>query len=84
MKKMQYHTGLIVTLSDGQEMNVSVYKSGRSIELRFMLPRSELSSNVLVHPSNQDSVEGWVRELKVTTKLQVKDWRPKTVLDQKH
>ena len=74
---MQYHTGLIVTLSDGQEMNVSVYKSGHSVELRFHRPGSMRPESILVHPRNELTVDGWIHELQIQTNMHVKEWRPK-------
>jgi len=73
MRKMQYHTTLAVTLADGREIDAPVYKSGRSIELHFSFPGSMSSMLILVHPMNQASVEGWCRELKVTTNLPIKE-----------
>ncbi len=78
MRRMQYHMGLLVTLSDETEMNVSVYRSGRSIELRFCRPGSGRQESILVHPINAHSVDGWISELQAQTNLHVKTWEEKT------
>jgi len=65
MKKMQIYGKLIATLYDGKEIKVAVYKAGRTVELRFLHPSSGRPISVLVHPSNQDTVEGWMHEIGV-------------------
>ena len=68
MKKMQLYGRLVATSHDGKEtkeIEVAVYKAGRTVELRFDHPSSGRPISLIVHPLNADTVEGWMHEIGV-------------------
>ncbi|MHA2432849.1 MAG: hypothetical protein ACXADO_06455 [Candidatus Thorarchaeota archaeon] len=68
---------LALTLHDGEEAKVAVYRTGEDTELRFIHPRSGQSMSLLVDPSSQDKVEGWVRQVEAHCgqDMSVANWR---------
>ena len=62
---MQIYGSLLVTLHDGKEIRVVVYKAGREVELHFTHPSSGHPVRMLVHPLNQDTADGWMHEIGV-------------------
>lgn len=60
-------------LEDGNQKRVYIYKKGRSIFLDDGLGRL---SEILVHPSNENTVEGWIREYKLCRpNIKIKDYQ---------
>lgn len=68
---------IIATLHNGKEMRVSVYKTGRDIELHFDNPYNGRADSIGVHKINADSPEGWMQEINTQRDqiISVVDWR---------
>lgn len=62
-----------IELSNGEKRRIYIYKHGSSIYLDDFLKNTSLN-NILVHPSNQDSQNGWIREYELCRKVQIKNW----------
>lgn len=55
----QYIGKLIIKISNGESRSVTVHKNGRSIILNDGIG---MTGDMIVHPMNQQNIEGWVRE----------------------
>lgn len=64
-----YQGDLRLTLDDDSVKRVSVYKEGRSV---LLSDGGHPLSDIIVHPSNQETVEGWVREFELCRNVKVK------------
>ena len=70
--KRTLHGVLWFTLDDDSKKQVYVYKRGRSITLD---DGGHPLGKIVVHPSNEATVEGWVREYKLCRpSLKIKDY----------
>ncbi len=74
-KRLQRVGSLLVNLRDGKEINVAVHKAGPTVELRLDHPNSGCPVKVLVTLMNQDTVEGWMREIEAQCNLYIANWQ---------
>jgi hypothetical protein len=68
---------LALTLRDGEEAKVAVYRTGQETELRFIHPRSGRSMSLSADSSSQGKVDAWVRQIEAQCgqDMSVADWR---------
>lgn len=59
-----------LTLSDTTIRRVSVHKKGRSVLLTDFV---EAAEDILVHPSNQTTQEGWIHEYELCRDVKVRE-----------
>lgn len=63
--KKEFLGVLKIELDNDDNRRVYVHKKGSSIYL----------DEILVHPSNERSQEGWIKEYELCRNVQVKNWR---------
>ena len=61
--KMEFYRKLIASIPDGRGFKVRVYKSGRSIQLRFSHPDNGNAMSIDVHTLHRDTPDGWIHEI---------------------